>query len=312
MGGIVGRLFREFAVTLSDRHRRLGAGVADADADDVRAAAASPTPERRTARALPRCPSGVFDGCSRGYERGARLGARPPRARCCWSTLAHGRAHGVPATSWCRRGSSRSRTPGCSCGFSEAAQDISFAGDARAAGAASTRSCCADPDVAHVVVVHRRARRHAGNTGTMFIALKPLQRAQGDAPTRSSRGCAPSWRDRGRERCSCSPMQDVRVGGRAIAHAVPVHAAGRRPRRAAHVGAAGARAAAQAARAAGRHHRPADRGAAARRRRSTATRPSRLGITPQAIDDTLYDAFGQRQVATILHRSSTSTAWCWR
>ena len=26
---------------------------------------------------------------------------------------------------------------------------------------------------------------------------------------------------------------------------------------------------------------------------------SQLGITPQAIDDTLYDAFGQRQVATI-------------
>ncbi len=30
--------------------------------------------------------------------------------------------------------------------------------------------------------------------------------------------------------------------------------------------------------------------------RSTA---SRLGITPQVIDDTLYDAFGQRQVSTI-------------
>ena len=27
--------------------------------------------------------------------------------------------------------------------------------------------------------------------------------------------------------------------------------------------------------------------------------PSRLGITPQAIDDTLYDAFGQRQVSTM-------------
>src|SRR5262249_7348619 len=26
---------------------------------------------------------------------------------------------------------------------------------------------------------------------------------------------------------------------------------------------------------------------------------SRLGVTPQAIDDTLYDAFGQRQVSTI-------------
>ncbi len=26
---------------------------------------------------------------------------------------------------------------------------------------------------------------------------------------------------------------------------------------------------------------------------------SRLGIPPQAIDDTLYDAFGQRQISTI-------------
>ena len=26
---------------------------------------------------------------------------------------------------------------------------------------------------------------------------------------------------------------------------------------------------------------------------------SRLGITPQAIDDTLYDAFGQRQISTL-------------
>jgi multidrug efflux pump subunit AcrB len=34
---------------------------------------------------------------------------------------------------------------------------------------------------------------------------------------------------------------------------------------------------------------------------------SRLNILPQAIDDTLYDAFGQRQVATI-SRNSTSTA----
>ena len=30
--------------------------------------------------------------------------------------------------------------------------------------------------------------------------------------------------------------------------------------------------------------------------RSTA---SRLGVSPQAIDDTLYDAFGQRQVSTM-------------
>ena len=29
------------------------------------------------------------------------------------------------------------------------------------------------------------------------------------------------------------------------------------------------------------------------------TTASRLGITPQIIDDTLYDAFGQRQVSTM-------------
>ncbi len=32
---------------------------------------------------------------------------------------------------------------------------------------------------------------------------------------------------------------------------------------------------------------------------SIAIRPGRLGITPQNIDDALYDSFGQRQVSTI-------------
>ena len=48
-----------------------------------------------------------------------------------------------------------------------------------------------------------------------------------------------------------------------------------------------------------RGQRPAGPRPAGVARRSTATPPSRLGITPQAIDDTLYDAFGQRQVSTI-------------
>ena len=38
---------------------------------------------------------------------------------------------------------------------------------------------------------------------------------------------------------------------------------------------------------------------------------SRLGITPQTIDDTLYDAFGQRQVSTIFTQLN-STTWCWK
>ena len=47
-----------------------------------------------------------------------------------------------------------------------------------------------------------------------------------------------------------------------------------------------------------------DQGLQALRSTSTATPPRRLGITPQLIDDTLYDAFGQRQVSTIFTQSN--------
>ena len=53
------------------------------------------------------------------------------------------------------------------------------------------------------------------------------------------------------------------------------------------------------ARAAGRLHRPAEPRAPGHARRSIATPPSRLGVQAQAVDDTLYNAFGQRQVSTI-------------
>ena len=41
MGGIVGRLFREFAITLQRRDRHFAARLADHDADDVRAISAA-------------------------------------------------------------------------------------------------------------------------------------------------------------------------------------------------------------------------------------------------------------------------------
>ena len=45
MGGIIGRLFREFAITVTHDHRGLGVRLADALADHVRA-----VPARREAR----------------------------------------------------------------------------------------------------------------------------------------------------------------------------------------------------------------------------------------------------------------------
>ena len=39
---------------------------------------------------------------------------------------------------------------------------------------------------------------------------------------------------------------------------------------------------------------------------------ARLGVTPQTIDDALYNAFGQRHDLDHLHADRTSTAWCSR
>ena len=76
MGGIVGRLFREFAVTLSVAIAHLGAGVADADADDVLAPAAPGEPGERARGAHRAARARVRTGCPRLRAR-ARLGARP-------------------------------------------------------------------------------------------------------------------------------------------------------------------------------------------------------------------------------------------
>jgi multidrug efflux pump subunit AcrB len=60
----------------------------------------------------------------------------------------------------------------------------------------------------------------------------------------------------------------------------------------------------QAAGAAGRHVRPADRKAPHISIDIDRDTASRLGVSLALIDQTLYDAFGQRQVATI-YTSST-------
>ena len=78
MGGIIGRLFREFAVTLSDGHRRLGDHLADADRDDVRPHP-PPHPQGRRGAGGARLGGGVrLDG--EDLRPRARLGPQPPGA----------------------------------------------------------------------------------------------------------------------------------------------------------------------------------------------------------------------------------------
>ena len=109
MGDIVGRLFREFAVTLAVDHRGLGGGLAHAHADDVRL---PPAPHAR-ARAGPLLP---------GHRADLRADDRPlrphPRAGC--SATSRPRSSS-PSPPWCSpsrstwsspRASSPCRTPG--------------------------------------------------------------------------------------------------------------------------------------------------------------------------------------------------------
>ena len=313
MGGIVGRLFREFAVTLSIAIARLGGRLAHADADDVRAPAARRGASARTAGSTA-SPERVFErAAARLRARRSRWVLRPPRARCWCVTLATLGAHRLPVSSSSPRACSRSRTPACSPASPRRRRTSRSPAMRDAPGGASTRSCSADPDVAHVVSFigggggSTRQHRHHVHDAQAATPTRKATRRRGHRPPAPQAGARP-----GHHACSCRrrrtcasaaapsrtqyqyTLQDADLDElRAWAPRVLERAA-------------------QAARAEGRHHRSADR----RPRSSTSTidrdTAARLGITPQAIDDTLYDAFGQRQVATTFTAAATSTAWCWR
>ena len=125
MGGIVGRLFREFAITLSVAILISLVDVADDDADDVRAAAApeggarSPDAHRRLERARVRRAASAATGSSLAWalRHGAARHARAAR---------HDLPQRLSLRDHSRRASSRSRTPGACTGGIQADQSISF------------------------------------------------------------------------------------------------------------------------------------------------------------------------------------------
>ena len=138
------------------------------------------------------------------------------------------------------------------------------------------------------------------NSGRMLINLKPLAsgapRRQRDHPPPAA---ARSPRSSGIT-LYMQPVQDLTIEDRVSRTQYQYTLEDADAAELADVGAAPGRARCAALpELARRGQRPA--GPGARRRPSSIDRDtaSRLGITPQAIDDTLYDAFGQRQVSTI-------------
>ena len=297
MGGIVGRLFREFAVTLSVAIAVSLRRLAHHHADDVRA-----------------LPAARSDGASAGASTGsasarsagslAALRAEPRAGSCATSSLTlarhprctdraerlplRHRAQGLLPPAGRRAGSSAASRPTRTSPSRPCARRW----------ASSRTSCRPIPAVEHRGRLHGR-RRQPDEHRAHVRRAQAARRAQRLAPTRSSTACAASSRASPAPRCSCRPCRTC-----ASAAARAMRSTSTRCR---------ARTSAELNRFAAAHARPSC--ASSPQLRDVATdqqnrglqaalvidrdTASRLGILPQAIDETLYDAFGQRQVSTI-------------
>ena len=134
------------------------------------------------------------------------------------------------------------------------------------------------------------------NNGRFFIEPEAARRAQRHRRSRSSPGCA--------GKLAAVPGVDAVPAGAAgperrrphQPHPVPIHAAGRRPRRTERAGRRKMLAKLQAAAAAADVATDQQTNGATVSLAIDRDQAARFGIQPQLIDDTLYDAFGQRQV----------------
>ena len=162
------------------------------------------------------------------------------------------------------------------------------------------------------VVVHRRRRAelhaqqrpHADQPQAVRQRRREAQRACDRDPATPAAGDRQARR--GRQRCTCSRCRTSRsrhaCPGRSFSSAswrIRIRRSSRcwvpQPRRAP---------VADAARASSTSRATSRTRASRRSCRSIATRRARLGITPAAIDDALYNAFGQRLVSTIFTQSN--------
>ena len=185
MTGVVGRLFNEFAVTLSVVGRGLRRGLADADADDVRPAAApgrrNSTRPARARRARP-----AFDALLAGYRRTPGLVACATSGWCCWSA-----SRRWSARSWLYVVVPKGFLPQQDTGVLVRGDrgraehlDPAHGGVADASAAAIVAR---DPAVTGVVsFVGAGTINATPNTGRLTIALKPIgaarRRRRGDRP----------------------------------------------------------------------------------------------------------------------------------
>jgi hydrophobe/amphiphile efflux-1 (HAE1) family protein len=289
MGGIVGRLFREFSVTLS---------IAIAVSAVVSLTLTPMMGSRllRTNTAMPGRLSQIlergFDGLRRIYERCLNWILRHQVAALMLTVATL--ALTVTLFIAVPKGLFPQQDTGLITGTTEAAQDVSFPA-MKAYQEQINALVGADPDVGHVVSSIGSMNASTGNTGSLFIALKPLPGRKVTADEVIARLRPKAARLPG-IKLYLQSVQDLRMGGRSARtqyqYTVQDADLDELKQWAPKV-------VEQLRRLPELKDVATDQQTAGLQLGITLNRDtaSRLGITPQAVDEALYDAFGQRQVA---------------
>ena len=288
MGGIIGRLFREFAVVLA----------MTIFVSMVVSLTLTPMMASRFLRAHGEVQHGrfyqwseaAFDGMLRAYERGLDLALRWRRTTLLifFATL----ALSVYLFVIIPKGFFPQQDNGLITATSEASQDISFA-DMVKQQEVLGKIVQQDPAVASVAMAIGGSGR-AGNNGNLFITLKPRDQRDVSAQQVIAR-LRPKLAKVEGARLYMQAAQDVRLGGR------PTRTQFEFTLQDANLDELNEWAPKILAKM---QTLPELRDVATDQQTNGTTlqlkinrdTASRYGITPQLIDDTLYDAFGQRQV----------------
>ncbi len=288
MGGIIGRLFREFAVTLA----------MTIFVSMVVSLTLTPMMASRFLRAHSETQHGrfyqwserAFDAMLHGYERSLDLAMRWSKTTLLifFATL----ALSVYLFVIIPKGFFPQQDNGLITATSEAGQDISFAAMKQRQEELG-KIIMADPDVASVAMAIGGSGR-AGNNGNLFITLKPRNERKASAQQIIAR-LRPKLDKVEGARLFMQAAQDVRLGGR------PTRTQFEFTLQDANL----AELNEWAPKILGKMQTLPELRDVATDQQSQGTTlqlsinrdtAARYGIQPQLIDDTLYDAFGQRQV----------------
>jgi hydrophobe/amphiphile efflux-1 (HAE1) family protein len=297
MGGLIGRLFHEFAVTLSIAI--LVSGVISLTLTPMLCSRFLRTESSYgQAGLLYRVSEGAFNLILDRYERGLKWVLRHQNSMVLVALVT------LVATLWLYaivpKGFFPQQDTGLVIGTTEAAQDISFPAMA-ALQSQVARIVLDDPAVATLGSFIGAAQGNSTvNNGRMFITLKPRSERKVSAEQVINR-LRPKLAEVGGVNLFLQPAQDIRVGGRSgkgqFQYSLQSGDLGQLNRW-------------SAALVEKLRTIPQLRDASSDQQMSglqanvvvDRDAASRLGVSLASIDNTLYDAFGQRQVSTIYQR----------